>query len=262
MERSLQECGQCLLSTAFFQAQQGHGDPRLPHAPIAGRIRCSKSAFALPPRFMHLLRMTNSLASTFNPLITADSLPKLCWPLFALIALWVLRRPIHELIGKVTEGESKWFKLKFAQAQPLHFNFRGPEAATVVQTTNPPPTGPAPGNVPTQDSIPYYKTAHFYWLGSDLMEATRNVALKWDKANITRPLRQSLWHFKQAGLNDSAIEAKMAWLIDIAAKKLASDWNNETTRKDIVNEIVIIWQMVSQLVGRKAGPQFKAFATD
>lgn len=99
-------------------------------------------------------------------------------------------------------------------------------------------------------------SAHFYWLGSDLMEAIRSVAVVPNKEMLIQSLSQSLLHFKRAGLNDDELENRMEWLIDLNKKKVTSEWATEQNRRDILNEVLVARDRISRIVKDHAGPGF------
>lgn len=198
--------------------------------------------------------MFEYLTKTFERLITADSFPQLYHDTVILavgvVAAIALREPIKTLLARLTKHKSNFLGEYELLPDPSLSKFLERTQQKKDLTLPPTETTPAP------EHFEYFKSAHFYWLGSDLMEAIRSVAVAPNREAVIQSLSQSLRHFRKAGLQDNVIEERMEWLIDLNRKKLLSDWNSEASRSDILNEILVIQHSISSLVNSKAGPQF------
>jgi|GEM_PF-2622697 len=160
------------------------------------------------------------------------------------------RDPIKTLLARVTKHKSNFLGENELLPDPSLSKFLERPMPKKELIGSPSEAGPV------QEHLEYYKSAHFYWLGSDLMEAIRSVAVVPNKEAAIQSLSQSLRHFRKAGLHDKVIEERLTWLIDVNGKKLLSDWNSEVSRSDILNEILVIRAGISRLVNSEAGPQF------
>ncbi len=120
-------------------------------------------------------------------------------------------------------------------------------------------TGVAEPIQPTKEALEYFKSAHFYWLGSDMETAIRTVINMPEKDLTIRAIKQALWHFRNTGLNDTDIEERLRWLIKLNEDTLLSKWVTDTSRRDILNEILIVKTKIDHLVQREAGNKFRPF---
>ena len=134
-------------------------------------------------------------------------------------------------------------------------NHPDPDASKFTDTQ--PTTATVSDKQPDHDPIEQCKIAHIYWLGSDLADAIRLVAYTTEKEVATRCLSQALRHFRKAGLQNKPIEDRLAWIIDVSTKKLLSEWGTEISRRNLLNEIVVIKGQISKFIETKAGPNFK-----
>ena len=195
-----------------------------------------------------------NLTHFFGRLLTPESFPKLYHDtlLFTIVAvvLWRFRGGIGELVGRISKHKNPLGEFEFSP-NPAASKFPdGTQKSEVAKL----PLGPAVTN------IEYYKTAHYYWLGSDLMEAVANVAFHANRDGTIGALRQSLRHFKQAGISDTEIEDRLTWLISENEKTLEPEWRKEEKRRDMLNEILVIRLKISHLINAKAGELFRPFA--
>jgi hypothetical protein len=208
--------------------------------------------------------MIDYFKTTFERLITPETLPRLYHDTVLLVGLvavaFLFRGHIKDLFERIIKHKDpvlgEWeFSQKSGSGSDRRGHTQFMESAMTLKGV----PAPATGGSALKDSIEYYRSAHFYWLGSDLMEAIQSVAVFPNRERTIQNLSQSLRHFKKAGLKDVAIETKLAWLIDINSKKLVSEWNSDASRKDILNEIIIVRSMISRFVENEAGERFKPF---
>lgn len=212
--------------------------------------------------------MLHYMRLAFERLITADSLTKLYHDtvtlavaflhdlLFAtafVITVYVFRKPLSELLSRVTKHKNSILgETEFGSSPPIPSKFGEipHDSSSTSNTTD--------QREPTvQEPIEYYKSAHFFWLGSDLMESINSVAVTANRELTIQALNQVLRHFRKSGLRENSIEERAKWLIDINTKKLPSEWNTESFRRDVLNEIIVLKSKISALVDYKAGNQFK-----
>jgi hypothetical protein len=190
-------------------------------------------------------------------LITQNSLPPLVhdatlWGIF-LVALLLFRGQLRALLDRLLSHESGLFgKNKFAPNPALS---KFPESETISSDSS---SAIRPTDAP-KAPLDFYKSAHFYWLGSDMETAIRSVVNMPDKELTIRALTQALWHFRNTGLKDTDIEQRIRWLINLNEKTLISTWVTDSSRRDILNEVLIAKSKIDRLVQREAGTGFKAF---
>jgi hypothetical protein len=173
--------------------------------------------------------------------------------ILAMILLAIFRKPLASLLQRISENENSWLgKTKFIPSNLPTSESKFPSNEN---------SGPAaqPAALVAEAKIDKYKSAHFYWLGSDLMQAIQSVAINNRREDAIQNLSQSLRHFKKSGLRDDEIERRLKWLIELNEKTVLSEWQKEQFRKDVINEIVIIRQKISDFVKKYAGQEFKAW---
>jgi hypothetical protein len=198
------------------------------------------------------------LCETFERLITEDSLPKLYHDSVILISILavslIFRGPISALIGRMKRHSSSWFGESEFDTLPVPQPKPQPTALAKESETSGTTIAAAPGLEPTVEE---YKIGHYYWLGSDLMEAVHNVAASPNKVEFMRALSQALRHYRKSGLSDKGIEQKLAWLVDLNGKTVQSDWVSDRHRRDMLTELVGVRSAVKTLIDQEAGPRFK-----
>ena len=190
-------------------------------------------------------------------LITQNSLPPiyhdtaLC--VTVLTAAWLFRREIRNLVDRIKTHKSKWFGENEFAANELFVRFQKSLAPNLTS----PAATETEGS--TKTPLDFYKSAHFYWLGSDMETAIRSVITMPNKELTIRALTQALWHFRNSGLKEDDIEQRVRRLISLNENKVLSEWVTEISRKDILNEILVVKTKIDHFVQREAGAKFKPF---
>ena len=194
--------------------------------------------------------MLNYLRLTFERLITPETLAGIyhdsVFLILGIAVICAFRKPITRLLGRLRSHESKFLGKNLLESP-----------YDSVHTRQPSPEGES---CPLPDKIDRGKAAHFYWLGSDLMDLFRNLEVAPDKESAQVFLAQILHHFQKSGMKSNEIERQLEWVIRKSLEKPESKWNDLNSRRELANEILSIRRRISRFVVNSAGTGFVPWA--
>jgi hypothetical protein len=144
----------------------------------------------------NLLELLNASA----PIVSA-----VAWPLVAIIAVWLFKRPVRDLLDRIKEG-----------------NFGGLSfSAEAAEKTKPSEQERQLG----EQKVKKECIGNAYWLAHDLMRLHFLLLRNGNREGIVRHFVLSNWHLKQIGLGGSPVQVRLEKLCVEAEASLNSDWN-------------------------------------
>jgi hypothetical protein len=106
--------------------------------------------------------------------------------------------------------------------------------------------------------IDYYKSAHFYWLGIDLLDAFHNAFKQDGKGSVIRSVSQAFRHFKEAGFSNKGIQDHLQWIV-VTLRADKDNWQHHEYRSMMQDHILNVRDKITVLVEHEAGEAFKPF---
>jgi len=190
---------------------------------------------------------------TFERLITSKSFVDIFHDTVILILglalIFALRKPVSNLLARLKSHESNL----------LGKIFLGPESYSPL-----PSEGLKSGQQTLLEKIDRSQSAHFFWLGSDLIDfilllSSSDVRLKSKSESFLIQIRH---HFFSAGLENDEIEKDLEDLIRKCLETQGGDWRNENNRIAVRRAILSIRARIASLVELNAGPNFVPWAEE
>jgi len=104
-----------------------------------------------------------------------------------------------------------------------------------------------------------YKIGHYYWLGSDLMQAIMSVAYVPNKEQTNYALSQAIRHYRKSGFSDKHLSERLEWVLSLSQNSMDSEWMKDSFRRDLLKELIALRNGLGDYVNAVAGNRFKPF---